>query len=121
MDEVFKGVSSEQEGTLRVEGIAPGEHRLRLTLPGYKEWKQQVTLTPSETLPLNAKLELAGPKPLAFEEVEEALKNGVSPKRMVTLVTQFGVDFALTDERERRLRDAGADTELLFLITKSKK
>jgi hypothetical protein len=64
---------------------------------------------------------LAGPKPLAFEEVEEALKNGISKKRVGELVKQFGVDFAVTSEQETQLRGAGADGELLYLISKSKK
>ena len=120
VDERFKGITSEQAGTLVIEGLAPGSHQLRLTLPGYKEWSQQITLAAGETLPVSAKLEAAGPKPLAFEEVEEVVKN-YPKKQAMKSIKQFGVDFAMTAERETRLRAAGADGELLYLITQSKK
>jgi len=121
LDDAFKGISSDPEGRLRIEGLAPGNYQVRLTLPGYKQWKQQITLAGGETLPVTAKLEPAGPKPLALEELEEGLKNGISSKRMGELVKQFGVDFPLTDETEKRLRAANADDTLLLTITKSKK
>lgn len=121
LDDVFKGSTSEQEGILVIENLAPGSHRLRLTLPGYKEWNQNPTLVAGETLPVTAKLEPAGPKPLSFEEVEQALKDGVSKRRVGELVKKFGVDFTMTPEQETRLRDTGADGELLYLISSSKK
>ena len=49
------------------------------------------------------------------------MKNGISNKRVGQLVKQYGVDFSMTPEREQRLRAAGADGELLYLITQSKK
>lgn len=121
VDDKFKGETSEQEGRLVVEKLEPRSHRLRLRLPGYKEWNREVTLAAGETLPVSAKLEPAGPKPLSVEEVEEALNNGISPKRMTALVKQFGVDFALTAEAERRLRAPGADADLLLAIATNKK
>ena len=121
LDDAFKGISSDPEGKLRIEGLPPGSYQLRLALLGYKQWKQQLTLTGGETLPVIAKLEPAGPKPLTFEEVEEALKNGISTKKVGEWVKQYGVNFALTKEVEQRLRAAGADDILLLTITKSKK
>jgi len=121
LDDLFKGITSEQEGRLKIEGLAPGDHRVRLTLPGYKEWSQPIALAAGALLPLTVKLEPAGPKPLTFDEVEEALKNGISKKRVAELTKQFGVDFTITAEQEQRLRGAGADGELLYLISKSKK
>lgn len=121
VDDKFKGETSEQEGRLVVENLEPRIHRLRLRLPGYKEWNQEVTLAAGETLPVSAKLEPAGPKPLALVEIEEALTNGLSPKRLTTLVKQFGVDFALTPEVEQRLREKGADSDLLLAIATNKK
>ena len=38
-----------------------------------------------------------------------------------SMVEQYGVDFELTDEAEKRLRDAGADTNLLLAIARAKK
>ena len=121
VDDRFKGVTSEGEGVLVVENLAPGSHRIRLGLPGYKEWRQEVTLTAGDTLEVAAKLVSAGPAPLTLDEVDEALTNGVPKKRVIALVTQFGVDFALTEDVEQRLRKSGADSDILLLITRSKK
>lgn len=120
LDDAFKGATSEQEGRLRIENLAPGSHQLRLSLQGYKEWIQQVTPNPAETLSVTAKLEPAGPRPLGLDEVLEALGN--LPKvRVIAFVKQFGVDFALTPEAEQRLREKGADADLLLVIATNKK
>ncbi len=62
-------------------------------------------------------------KPAAFSvaEVETGLKNWITPKRMATLVQQFGVDFTLSDQARKRLADAGADDVLLQIISTSKR
>ncbi len=62
-----------------------------------------------------------GPPPLALSEVLEALQKGVPAARVSSLVSQFGVSFALTDEAEKQLRGAGADANLLLTIAKAKK
>ena len=62
-----------------------------------------------------------GPPPLALNEVVDALQKGVPAARVVSLVSQFGVSFALTDDAEKQLRAAGADTNLLLVIAKAKK
>ena len=121
LDDKFKGVTSEDEGKLVIDNLAPGIYQLRLSLPGYKQWKQQVTLQGGQMLPVSARLEAAGPEPLSFEEVEKALKNGISKKKVMEWVKQFGVDFAITPEREAGLRDAGADDAVLYAITQAKK
>ena len=59
--------------------------------------------------------------PLTFGEVEDALKKGVPRQRMIALVKEYGVDFGVDPEKEKRLRSAGADAELLFAIAQSKK
>ena len=63
----------------------------------------------------------AGPPALTLAEIEDALKKRLPAGRIQSLVTQYGVDFALTDEAEKRLRAAGADSDLLLTIAKSKK
>ena len=92
-----------------------------MTLIGFKEWTQSLELASAEDRTIEAKLEPAGPKPLALPEIEEALTNGVSPKRVTALVKQFGVDFSLNPEEEQRLRNAGADSDLLLAIYRNKK
>jgi hypothetical protein len=63
----------------------------------------------------------AGPQPLKEQEVEKALEDGLPSNRIMALVNKYGVDFALTDEVEQRLRRAGADSNLLLAIAKAKK
>ena len=62
-----------------------------------------------------------GPPALSEKEVTDALTSGMTPARVTALVKQYGVDFELTDEAEKRLRAAGADDTLLLAIAKSKK
>lgn len=62
-----------------------------------------------------------GPAPLTRAEILEALNKGVPAPRLSSLVGQFGVDFALTDEAEQTLRAAGADANLLLAIAKNKR
>jgi WD40 repeat protein len=119
LDDQPKGTTAPEDGKLLLEGLAPGLHHLGLRLDRYKPWQQDVTLAPGATLPLRAQMEAAGPKPLALEEVEEALKNGIASRRVAELVRQYGVDFKLSNEVGKRLRDAGADDELLLTIIRS--
>jgi hypothetical protein len=56
------------------------------------------------------------PAPLKEAEIIKGLVGGISSKRMAALVSQYGVDFALTPESEERLRSAGADAKLLTAI-----
>lgn len=61
-----------------------------------------------------------GPPPLSLAELEKALTD-LPRKRVATMIAEFGVDFELTEEAERRLRAAGADSDLLLAIAKAKK
>ena len=63
----------------------------------------------------------AGPQPLHEQEIEKALEDGLPPTRIMALVNKYGVDFALNDAAEQRLRHAGADNALLLAIAKAKK
>jgi len=58
---------------------------------------------------------------LAIDEIEELLKGSVSPPRVTTLVQQYGVNFELSDEAEKRLRGLGADDKLLIAIAKNRR
>ncbi|HEV2021052.1 MAG TPA: hypothetical protein VGQ94_00835 [Terriglobales bacterium] len=61
-----------------------------------------------------------GPPPLTLAEVEKALSD-LPRKRVVEMVGEYGVDFELSSQAEKRLRDAGADSDLLLAIAKAKK
>lgn len=58
---------------------------------------------------------------LSLEAVLKLLDAGVTPARLETLVKERGVSFALTEETEKKLRAAGANSELLFDIAKAKR
>jgi len=62
-------------------------------------------------------------KALAFSlaEVDQGLTGGITPKRMATLVTQYGVDFTLSSSAKKKLTVDGADDALLQVIASAKR
>jgi hypothetical protein len=63
----------------------------------------------------------ASPEPLTEAKILDGLTRGaISPGRMATLVEQRGVDFTLTTEIEKELRNAGADDALIQAISRAK-
>lgn len=52
-------------------------------------------------------------KPLTEAELVDLLKNYVPPARVAELARDKGIDFTVTPQAERQLRDAGADTPLI--------
>ncbi len=121
VDDAFKGSTSEKEGVLVIENLHPGAAKVRLSQKGFVDYPQNITLVAGETAKLETNLSAEGPKPLGEPEIEEALKNGVPKTRIMGLIKQYGVDFALTNELEQNLRTVGADSDLLLAIAKSKK
>ena len=72
--------------------------------------------------PSNSKPEsTAKASPFSMVEVETGLTGGITTKRMVTLVTTYGVDFTLTANNKKRLADEGADDALLQTIASAKR
>jgi hypothetical protein len=61
-----------------------------------------------------------GPPPFSLTEVETGLIGGITTKRMATLVSTYGVSFALTANSRKRLADDGADATLLAAISTSR-
>ena len=59
--------------------------------------------------------------PFSLAEVETGLTGGITPKRMATLVGQFGVDFKLSANARTRLTNDGADDPLLQTIAGSRR
>ncbi len=119
VDDVYWGQSN-TEGKLTVAGLGTGSHVVRLTASGYDELRQTVEVVPGDN-PVALKAHKAGPKPLSEVEIEDALRHEVPRQRMTALVREYGVTFELTKESEIRLRDAGADNDLLLAIAESKK
>lgn len=120
VDDAFKGESS-AEGVLVVEGVAAGEHTLRLNRADYRQWTQKLSVAAGEARSLEAALALLGPKPFLAAELEEMLEKGVSAVRAAQLVKRYGVAFELTAATESRLRSRGADAELLLAVMRSRK
>jgi len=121
LDDVAKGVTSESEGRLVLEDVLPGSHRVRLTAAGFREWSKTVAVESGDSVAVDANLERSGPPPFTENDVEQMLRGGVSAKRAAVLVKERGVDFAMDDAAEQRLRAAGADGDLLLAIAKAKK
>ncbi len=114
-----RGMTSEEgEEVLR---LPPGAYRVRLSLPGYKDSEQQVTLAAGKPQQLKAKLEPSGPPPFSDADVSEMLEGKMSPKRISTLVQERGVDFQMTSDLEKKYRSLGATSDLLLVIAENKK
>ena len=74
--------------------------------------------------PQPAKSGLAGEKPAQepfdLTEIEKLLRADLSPKRIIGLVGQYGVSFALTDNAEQELRKLGAGDQVLLAIARNR-
>ena len=121
LDDKRRGTTSAEEGKLVLDDLGPGSYKLRLSLAGYKDWAQGVTLTAGQSTEIQAEMKVAGPGAFTLQDVVDMLRGEISPKRVAVLVQQRGVDFALTDDLEKQIRDAGGDTDLLLAIAKAKK
>ena len=120
LDDEFKGVTS-SDGRLVVKDVKPGAHSVRVDLPGYKELSQPITIIAGQNNDLSAQLQRKGPDPISEAEIEDGLKQGVTPVRMTALVREIGVAFTMDDDIEKRLRALGADDSLILAIMKSKR
>jgi len=119
-------INDEPRGMTSGEGkvvlrLAAGTYKLRLSLPGFKDFEQQVRLVSGQSQEVTAKLEPAGPPPFTAGDVAEMLQGKMSPKRVATLVQERGVDFELNPDLDKRLRGLGATSDLLLAIATNKK
>ncbi len=119
LDDVYWGPTS-AEGKMTIGGVGTGSHVVRLKAPGYDELRKTVEVVPGDN-PVALQAQVAGPKPLREVEIEDALRHEVPRPRVAALVREYGVNFELTKEAEVRLRDAGADNDLLLAIAQSRK
>lgn len=119
-------LNDEPRGMTSAEGremlhIEPGTYRVRVSLHGYKDFEQEVTLSSGKKAEITAKLEPVGPPPFTASDVAEMLQGRMSPKRVQSLVQERGVDFVLNPDLENRLRALGAPSDLLLAIATNKK
>jgi hypothetical protein len=121
LDNEPKGASSQDEGKLLITGLSPGSYHIRVSSTGFRDWGKTVAVVAGDDLLVQATMDRIGPPPFAATEIIELLKGGVSPKRVAVLVQQRGVNFALDDDFDRKIRDAGGNAELLVAIAKAKK
>jgi len=70
---------------------------------------------------LQSKASQSKAAPFSVAEIEIGLTGGITPKRLTTLVQQFGVDFQLSSDTRKRLADRGADDGLLATIAASRR
>src|SRR5215510_14682245 len=65
---------------------------------------------------LSVALAQEGKKPLTVEEIEYLLQQGVTPRRVASLVEEQGVKVELTEAIKERLKRAGADEGALTAV-----
>lgn len=119
-------VNGEERGSTGEDGHAnvplpAGNYQVKVSLPGYKDFQQSVTLAAGAQQAVTAKLEPVGPPPFSQSDISEMLKGEMSPKRISSLVQQRGVSFALNPDLEKQLRGMGATSDLLLTIATNRK
>lgn len=119
---------TDTSGVLKLENLEARSYLVRVLAQGYEAWSQAIVLAPGERKELKVSMTALPPpipkdekKPLSLEEVVQLLSGDVARDRVAKLVSEFGVDFLLSDANEKRLRQAGADDALLIVIAKSKR
>ncbi len=125
LDGELKGATS-PEGELLLKDLPAGEHKLRLSAPGYLDWVQSVALTPGGTTNVEAKLsstafmsgaaesparQLFGPNP---EYSKEALSAKLQGKVVLRLVV--GTDGRPHDIRVERSLGLGLDEKAIAAV-----
>jgi formylglycine-generating enzyme required for sulfatase activity len=73
LDDVLRGQAS-PKGRLMIDNPKPGDHRLRVSLPGKRDFTQQVTVVAGQTVNVKARLAEAP----AARRVKENLKDGLA-------------------------------------------
>ncbi len=74
LDDTFEGKASAQ-GRLVIDNPKPGEHALRISLAGKKDYEHPVNVVAGQTATVNARLESLGPSPgQARENPKDGLK-----------------------------------------------
>jgi hypothetical protein len=61
----------------------------------------------------------AAAKPLSIEDIEKLLRSGVSPGRVAEIVEEQGVQFEITSAIRGRLRQAGANEQVLNAVERA--
>lgn len=58
-------------------------------------------------------------KPLSLADVEDLLRVRVTPRRMISLIEEHGINFRVTDEIGKRLEAAGADATVMVALVRA--
>lgn len=61
----------------------------------------------------------AAQQPLSVDDIQLLLIGGSTPAKMVAIIEQRGVNFQLTPDLEKKLREGGADTAVIEAIQKA--
>jgi len=127
LDDVPKGTTSPDNGTLVLENVSGGSHKLRLSASGYQDWVQTVTVADGSDLSVEAKLLLTAvyrigdgvsapraiysPDPEYSEEARKARYQGV-----VVLYMVVGADGKPHDIRIQSLLGLGLDEKAIEAV-----
>ena len=105
--------------------ISVAESDWRASEPGSEPDKQAKNVEVKNNQARSSESKSNGTKnkgaPFSLAEVETGLTGGITPKRMATLVGQYGVDFSLNANAKTRLTNDGADDALLQTIASAKR
>lgn len=101
------------EFTVDEAALQPGDNEIEIVARSVAGREARATLKLKRVEPPSGVLSL--------EDVLKLLEAGVSPVRVEAIVKERGVNFALTDEAEAKLKEAGATPDLLLAIAKAKR
>ena len=113
-------------GVLAAQGvISVDEADWHAPEPGWKPVQQvknpDVKKPDVKTTEVKGDQSKAKAAPFTLAEVETGLTGGITPRRMATLVGQYGVDFSLNANAKQRLTHDGADDALLQTIASAQR
>lgn len=95
--------------------LPEGDHQISILKPGFQAWQRTIGVVPGGEVTIDATLEVHS-KALQVDDIAELLSGGVAEARLIQLVKERGVGFALDGEAELKLRQAGARDTLIQAI-----
>ncbi len=95
--------------------LPEGDHLISILKPGFQTWQRTISVVPGGEVTIDATLD-AHLKALQVDDLTELLSGGVPEARLIQLVKERGVGFALDSDTEMKLRKAGASEGLVHAI-----
>jgi hypothetical protein len=98
--------------------LPAGDHIISILKPGFETWQRTISVVPGGEVTIDATLNVHS-KALQVDDIAELLSGGVPETRLVQLVKERGVGFAVNAETEQKLREAGATDALMQAISQA--